>query len=155
MLSRSGPLIFWTVAGVLGLAIALFPAPATSAAPVERYFRVEAGRYAFTPGTLAVNPGDRVTLDVVATDVVHGLYVDDYGVSVTADPGQTARLTFVADRPGSFRFRCSVACGDMHPFMIGRLKVGPNWLLWRAAALSALGVIAAAVSTMRRLPALG
>ena len=70
--------------------------------------------------------------------MVHGIYVDGYGLSVTADPGQTARLTFVADRAGSFRFRCSVACGDLHPFMIGRLRVGPNQLLIRAVAAMAV-----------------
>jgi len=82
-----------------------------------------------------------VTLEVEAVDMVHGIYVDGYGLSVTADPGQTARLTFVADRAGSFRFRCSVACGDLHPFMIGRLRVGPNPLLIRAVAAMTVVIV--------------
>lgn len=150
MRSREVAVFFWAVVAILGLGILLFPVPNPGVVPVDRHFRVEASQYAFTPGTLAVNPGDRVTIDVVATDVVHGLYVDGYDLSVTADPGQTARLTFVADRPGSFRFRCSVACGDMHPFMIGRLKVGPNWLLLRAIGLSVLGVFAVRVVARRQ-----
>jgi heme/copper-type cytochrome/quinol oxidase subunit 2 len=75
-------------------------------------------------------------------DVVHGLYVDGYGVSVTADPGQTASLTFIADNAGSFRFRCNVTCGALHTFMIGKLQVGANTWLWRAIALTVLAALA-------------
>jgi heme/copper-type cytochrome/quinol oxidase subunit 2 len=74
-------------------------------------------------------------------DVVHGFYLDGYGVSVTADPGQTARLTFTADRSGSFRFRCNITCGALHPFMIGKLQVGPNTWLLRAIGLTLLAAL--------------
>ena len=123
------------------LAVALVPAPNGYASPTDRHIRVEASSFAYAPATIAVNPGDRVTLELAATDVVHGLYLDGYDLNLTADPGQTTRLTFTADRPGAFRFRCSVTCGALHPFMIGKLSVGPNWLLWRAVGLA---VVAAA-----------
>ena len=77
--------------------------------------------------------------------MVHGLYVDSYGVSLEADPGQTATVTFVADRPGSFRFRCNVTCGALHPFMIGKLAVGSNTALARGMALMLLGVFGIAL----------
>ena len=51
-------------------------------------------------------------------------------------------LTFVADHAGSFRFRCSVTCGPLHPFMIGKLYVGPNWTLLRGSALAVLAAVA-------------
>jgi hypothetical protein len=35
-----------------------------------------------------------------------------------------------------------VTCGNLHPFMIGKLQVGQNSLLWRGAALAALVLIA-------------
>ena len=82
-----------------------------------------------------------VTIVLVSTDVVHGLYVDGYDVSVQADPGQTATLSFVADRPGAFRMRCNVTCGAMHPFMIGKLNVGVNTWLYRSIALAFIGII--------------
>ncbi len=110
--------------------------------PVERTIRVEAGSYAYEPGTIVVNAGDHVTLELVAMDVVHGIYLDDYGLQVTADPGQTARLTFVADRPGTFRFRCSVTCGPLHPFMVGRLHVGGDPFTLRAAGLVVVAALA-------------
>jgi heme/copper-type cytochrome/quinol oxidase subunit 2 len=138
----------WIVIGLLALAIVMVPNPTALAAraeragPVERHFRIEASTFQYTPEAIAVNPGDHVMIDLVATDVVHGLYLDGYDLNVTADPGQTATLVFVADRAGSFRFRCSVTCGALHPFMIGKLNVGSNDLLWRAIGLSALAVVA-------------
>lgn len=123
-----------------GLAIVFLPVPAAFAGGGERHVRIEAGNFAYNPGTLTVNAGDRVTLDLVATDVAHGLHLDGYDIDLTADPGQTARLTFVADRAGTFRFRCSVTCGALHPFMIGKLHVGPNALLWKSIAIATLGL---------------
>ena len=138
----------WLVAAA-AFGIAVAPLPLSSARPEERRVRIEAGMAGFTPATIAVNPGDRVTVELVSTDVVHGLYVDGYGLSVMADPGQPAALTFVADRPGTFRFRCSVTCGPLHPFLVGKLHVGSKGILWRAAAIAAL-IAAATVWPVRR-----
>jgi plastocyanin len=132
----------WSVLVLAGLTIGLWPAPGALVSPTDRYFQVEASQFAYAPAVLDANPGDTITLDVVATDVEHGLFLDGYGLSVVAQPGQTAHLTFVADQAGTFRFRCSVTCGALHPFMIGKLAVGPNWLLYRAAGLAVLGLIA-------------
>lgn len=112
------------------------------AAPIDRHFRIEASRFQYTPAAMTVNPGDHVTIDLVATDVVHGLYIDGYDLNVVADPGQTASLSFVADQVGTFRFRCSVTCGALHPFMIGKLNVGNNYLLWRGLGLAMLAAVA-------------
>ena len=127
-----------------GLVVAFAPLPVQSTTPQERVFRIEARQFAYSPSELKVNAGDTVTFELVSNDVVHGLYVDGYGVSVEADPGQTQTLTFVADKPGSFRFRCNITCGAMHPFMIGKLTVGRNEWLSRSiglAVVAALGVI--------------
>src|SRR3990170_2222085 len=123
------------------LAIAFVPAPPSAAAPVDHHIRIEASSFEYSPATIKVNPGDTVTIELAATDVVHGLYLDGYGLNLTADPGRTSTLTFVADRPGSFSFRCSVTCGPLHPFMIGKLNVGINWLLWRAVGIAIVACI--------------
>ena len=125
-----------------GLVVAFAPLPVQPIAPHERTIRVEAHQFSYNPGEIKVNRGDQVTIQLVSTDVVHGLYVDGYELSVEADPGQSATLTFTADKPGSFRFRCNVTCGAMHPFMIGKLTVGNNDWLYRSIGLAALAVVA-------------
>jgi len=107
---------------------------------------MDAHQYAYSPSEIKVNPGETVTIQLVSTDVVHGLYIDDYDISVEADPGQTATLTFVADKPGSFRFRCNVTCGAMHPFMIGKLTVGTSHWLFRSIGLAALAIVGVMIS---------
>lgn len=124
-----------------GLVVAFTPMPVQSVAPQTRTFRIEARQFAYSPSELKVNAGDTVTIQLVSNDVVHGLYVDGYGVAVEADPGQTKTLTFVVDKPGSFRFRCNITCGAMHPFMIGRLTVGSNEWLFRSTGLAAVAVL--------------
>lgn len=129
-----------------GLAVAFVPLPVPAVAPQERTFQIDAYQFAYSPSELKVNEGDTVTIELVSTDVVHGIYVDDYNISVEADPGQSATLTFVADKPGSFRFRCNITCGAMHPFMIGKLTVGSNNWLYRSVGLATLAVLGVMVS---------
>ena len=131
----------WWLPAILGMAILFLPFTERSGQPAERVFRIEAGRFAYTPSILKVDPGDQVTLELVSSDVVHGLAVDGYGLQMTANPGYTSRLTFIANRSGTFRFRCSVTCGPLHPFMIGKIQVGENSSWWRAAGLALLAVV--------------
>jgi heme/copper-type cytochrome/quinol oxidase subunit 2 len=127
---------------LVGLVVVYVPIPLGQKEPVERNFHITASSYEFAPGEISVNPGDHVTIELTSTDVVHGLYVDGYNLQITTNPGQTESLSFTADRTGSFRFRCAVTCGDLHPFMIGKLHVGPNTLLWRGFGFGLLSVIA-------------
>jgi plastocyanin len=127
--------------GIATLLVAFAPLPRSASTPTERLFRVKAGDFAYSPAILHANPGDKVTIELISTDVVHGLYVDGYNVSVTADPGQPVTLSFIADRPGTFRLRCSVTCGALHPFMTGKLQVGSNLLFWRGIGLAFLAFL--------------
>ena len=133
-----------------GLVVAFAPLPVPAIAPQERTFQIDARQYAYSPSELKVNAGDTVTIQLVSTDVVHGLYVDDYNISVEADPGQSATLTFVADKPGSFRFRCNITCGAMHPFMIGKLTVDTNNWLYRSIGLAGLAVLGVVLSIKQK-----
>lgn len=124
-----------------GLVVAFAPLPVLPITPQERNFRIEARQFSYSPSELKVNPGDTVTIQLVSTDVVHGLYIDGYDISLEADPGQSTSLTFTANKPGSFRVRCNVTCGAMHPFMIGKLSVGTNQWLYRSVGFTVLAVI--------------
>lgn len=136
---RSWP---WIAIIVSTLVVAFTPFPVKASPPVARTIRVEARSFEFSPSVIHVEQGQQVTIELIATDVVHGLYLDGYDLEIIANPGQTATLTFVADKPGAFRLRCSVTCGALHPFMIGKLNVGVNLLFYRAIGLSILAGLA-------------
>jgi heme/copper-type cytochrome/quinol oxidase subunit 2 len=138
------------VTTLLALGALLIPLPAFGAAPQERRITISARSFAFDPGTVRVNRGDTVIVNLESSDVVHGLYLDGYGVSTQAEPGRPAQLTFVADRSGAFRFRCNVACGNLHPFMIGKLIVAPNLTWLRAIAATLITAIGAVVALWPR-----
>ena len=132
----------WPLLFTLGMGILFIPVPAGSTTPVTRVIHIDASRFEYNPAIIKVNPGDQVTIELAATDVVHGLSIEGYGLETTSDPGQTARISFTADKSGSFRFHCTVTCGNMHPFMTGKLEVGRNTFLWRSLALLSLALLA-------------
>jgi heme/copper-type cytochrome/quinol oxidase subunit 2 len=129
---------------LLGLLVLVVPLPDT-AAPTERHITLDATQFEFAPGRVQVNEGDHVTITLAASDVVHGFYLDGYGIEERVEPGVTQQIAFVADRSGKFRYRCSVTCGPLHPFMIGEFVVGANFPFWRAvgvAVVALLGMLA-------------
>ena len=143
----------WLASGVtlaLVLVALLAPLPVTGAAPQERHITISARSFAFEPGTARVNRGDTLIVNLESTDVVHGLYVDGYGLATQAEPGRPGQLTFVANRSGAFRFRCNVACGNLHPFMIGKLVVGPNLTWLRAIAATVITAVGAMAALWKR-----
>lgn len=123
-------------------AILLLPVPARAGGET-RVVELNAAAYEFASGRVRVNTGDTVIIELSSSDVVHGLYLDGYGIKQRVTPGVTERIEVVADRPGKFRYRCSVSCGPIHPFMIGELVVGPNLPFWRTT-----GVMLTAVAAM-------
>lgn len=142
------------LAGAVTLALVLLallaPLPLKGAAPTDRRIVITASQWDFRPGTVRVNRGDTVMIDLESVDVVHGLFVDGYEVKTIAEPGRPGQLTFVADRDGAFHFRCAVPCGNLHPFMIGKMIVGPNLTWLRAVAASVLATAGALVIFWRR-----
>jgi cytochrome c oxidase subunit 2 len=125
------------------LAAIVVPLPVQASLPRAHTVRIDARTFAFTPGVVSVRRGDTVTLELEALDAVHGLYVDGYDVNLVAEPGNSAAATFVADKEGKFKFRCSVACGALHPFMLGELNVEPNLPFARALLITLAGVMGA------------
>jgi heme/copper-type cytochrome/quinol oxidase subunit 2 len=121
------------------------------AAPRERTFTITAHKYAYDPPVLRVNRGDHIRLQLVAKDVTHGFYLEGYDVEAKMRPEngtfwarkpsqggdykEVEEISFVASHPGKFRYRCSITCGYMHPFMQGELIVRPNYLFSTSVGL--------------------
>lgn len=113
-----------------------------AAEPVDRTITVKARQYAFEPPVIRVNRGDRITLRLVSKDVTHGFYLEGHDIDARIVPespvfkvrhpsrGENYKtvdhVRFVAGAEGKYRYRCSITCGSMHPFMQGELIVGPN-----------------------------
>lgn len=92
----------------------------------EKFFEIRAKKFSYTPNIIKVNKGDLVKIRLISEDVTHGLFIDGYGQNTKAHPGEEGYLEFIADKPGRYSFRCSVTCGEFHPYMIGYLVVEPN-----------------------------
>ena len=111
--------------GALMLGSFLFGAVTTGRA-AERVFIVTASRYAFAPDVIEVDEGDRVRIALRSEDVTHGFALEAYGIDVTLpESGEAVLVDFMADRPGTFDFGCSIYCGAGHGGMSGRLVVRP------------------------------
>lgn len=92
----------------------------------ERFFEIKARRFSYDPNVIRVKKGDHVRIRLISEDVHHGFFLDGYNIQTSALPGKEGSLSFVADKSGRFTFRCSVTCGDFHPYMVGYLEVLPN-----------------------------
>jgi heme/copper-type cytochrome/quinol oxidase subunit 2 len=134
----------------LALAVLFLPIPAL-AQPTTHHVTMNMEHFAFDPPVLRINQGDRVILTLQAADVVHGFYLDGYGLDTRVEPGISQRVEFVADQTGKFRYRCSVSCGTLHPFMIGEMVVGPNVVFVRTVGL-VLVALAATLFYLWRFP---
>lgn len=125
--------------------------------PHTKEFNITAQRFYYSPSTITVNQGDTVIIHLKSNDVEHGFYIDGYNIERVIVPGETVTLTFVANQAGKFTFRCSVTCGNFHPYMIGELDVQPNYLFFISvilAGLSAIGMIGAVyISSKKMVPA--
>lgn len=97
--------------------------------PQERTITLMARKFAYNPNIIEVNRGDRVHIRMVSEDVHHGFYLDGYEVEMTAQPSLAGGVDFLADKPGKYAFRCSMTCGPFHPYMIGYLRVKPDYRL--------------------------
>ena len=102
-------------------------------------------KFAFSPPRVSVEAGDRVTFRIRSLDITHGFAVEGTGVDATILPGREVRVTVQAGRPGKIRYRCSVICGPLHPFMVGEIIVEPNrWPLWGGGLMLVVGFLASA-----------
>ena len=134
---------------LLSLLACLLLAP--SAFAEERSIEIRAKKFSYTPNIIKVNRGDVVNIRLISEDVSHGFYLDAYNIKTSAHPGQDGNLKFVADKTGRFSFRCSVTCGEFHPYMVGYMVVGPNSRFLVFVFLTiALGIVSFAFMAFRR-----
>ena len=131
---RRGPLgvvrdgAFLVGVGLLGLALAggVLAADRAVDASLHR-IEVTARDVRFEPATVTVTAGEWVVLEFTNEDtVVHDWMVEGVpNLDVPARPGQTAKLRFVLDTPGTYMVMCSIP-GHAEAGMVGELVVEPR-----------------------------
>ncbi len=74
---------------------------------------------------IEVSKGDLVVFKLKSSDVVHGFSLKDFGVFLKEgiQPGKVTRISFKADKVGTFTFSCNAICGENHQKMKGILVV--------------------------------
>ena len=84
----------------------------------------------FNPERITVKEGDKIVWRVTnlerAIDATHGFAIPVYNVNLSLEPGETAKIEFVADTPGTFPSYCSEFCSALHLEMMGYLMVEPK-----------------------------
>jgi len=105
---------------------------------------VKLSTFKFRPSVIKVNQGDFVQLVLEGVDITHGFYIDGYDIGMEVKHAEIKTLEFTADKAGAFRIRCNVPCGNLHPFMTGKLIVEPDYRLY-AFSLASLALPAAAL----------
>lgn len=74
-----------------------------------REIGVDATSFEFTPNELAVSARENVTIVLHSADILHDFVVKGHGHVVSAKRNKTARGGLKIDKPGTYRFWCSVS----------------------------------------------
>ena len=115
-------------------------APKAEQAEGTQVIEVAAKKYEFTPAEIRVKKGTKVQLKVHSTDEDHGIKLNLYpeGSKDKSSPGlvfdnpqdngkvekgKDQILIFVAQRAGTYEFKCAKVCGIHHGRMKGKLIV--------------------------------
>ena len=84
------------------------------------YWRGAGGRL----DQIVVNKGDTVVIRLNSADVTHSFSIPELDVNAGfIRPGFITEVEFVADKPGSYAFRCREFCSPAHEAMSARLVV--------------------------------
>lgn len=86
-------------------------------------FTMTARKFEFSPAFITVSEGDRVKLTIKNIDVPHGFAIDELGIKKDLAAGETTTVEFTASKKGTFRFYCSLYCGQGHREMEGEIVV--------------------------------
>jgi nitrous-oxide reductase len=95
--------------------------------PNEVHVYMTAIRSKYGLPSFEVKQGDKVTVTITnietIRDMSHGWALENHGINLALDPGQTREVTFVADKPGTYWYYCTWFCSALHLEMRGRMLV--------------------------------
>ncbi|MFQ5876005.1 MAG: cupredoxin domain-containing protein [Dehalococcoidia bacterium] len=77
---------------------------------------------AFHPSAITVVKGETIHLKITSTDRSHTFTIDELGINISVDAGQTVTKEIKVDKAGTFTFYCAVP-GHRGAGMEGTLSV--------------------------------
>jgi len=105
------------------MAISLLTSTGNLRAAETNTFQITAKKYEFNPDTIKVNQGDKVILQVTATDREHGFGIKELNIDRVLPKGQTVTIEFIPNKKGEFTISCTKLCGWGHFGMKAKLIV--------------------------------
>ena len=79
--------------------------------------------FAFSPASITVPAGSRVTFYVTSSDVEHGFSIPETGVNTMVTPGWVSSVSHTFKKPGTYLLVCNEYCGGGHQLMAGKVEV--------------------------------
>ena len=73
---------------------------------IEVLMQDDGGNYIYTPEEITVSAGETVELVLTSQNEFHSFTVDDLGIDVEVEAGETDKLVFTFDEPGTYDFIC-------------------------------------------------
>jgi heme/copper-type cytochrome/quinol oxidase subunit 2 len=114
-----GALIATTL--VLGAGPAL-AGDAEDAAP-RKFIKMTAENWKWVPDKITITKGTVLELHIRSYDSSHRFDLKDFGQKVLLPQGEVTVVEFIADKAGTFKWKCGRPCGDGCPKMRGKLTV--------------------------------
>lgn len=96
------------------------------AGPPDTVITVVMKKWAIIPDRIVVPRGARVEFIVHTADVEHGFNVPALAINEPVQPNKPATIRFLAQTPGTYPMRCSIACGKGHDKMTGSIVITPS-----------------------------
>ena len=88
-----------------------------------KVIKMYAENWKWTPKVIRVQQGTRVVLKFESYDAPHSFVMKGYGLKIPLPQDSKKEVEFVADKPGTFRWKCGRPCGNGCPKMTGKLIV--------------------------------
>lgn len=111
---------------LLGLALVSARAqdePAEGSEVPVKQIRMYAENWKWTPNLIRVPAGTRLSIEIKNVDSPHRFEIKQLGIDVALPENETTVVEFLAEKPGTYRWRCSRPCGNGCAKMAGKLVV--------------------------------
>ena len=79
--------------------------------------------FSFSPASMTIPVGSKVTFYVTSPDVVHGFFIPYTDVNMMVIPGWVNEATHTFKHPGEYLLICHEYCGAGHQNMFAKIEV--------------------------------